>query len=222
MSNINDETLALAALFQACINVQKIARTGIIDISAIAPIVKGLIITNPQTSEDIYAPNTLIQGFKQIEKSFALGSKDKSNDILEITTIAFKLITLEQAIENNQFYFNMLGENIDKAKATILSCHDDYENASDSEILSDDCINEFSNLYQSIISPNFPKLVIYGEPEFLHKSTNQAMIRALLLGAIRAVVLWRQVGGRRRFFIFRRKAIIQNARDRVSSLHKLN
>ena len=125
-------------------------------------------------------------------------------------------------VKYNQFYFNMLGENIDKAKATILSCHDDYENASDSEILSDDCINEFSNLYQSIISPNFPKLVIYGEPEFLHKSTNQAMIRALLLGAIRAVVLWRQVGGRRRFFIFRRKAIIQNARDRVSSLHKLN
>ncbi|SPT70149.1 DUF489 family protein [Anaerobiospirillum thomasii] len=222
MSNIFNETLSLAALFQSCAQIQRIARTGQGDESAMAPVIRGLIITNPKSCEDIYKPSTLAQGYRQIPASFGFGSKEKSPDVLEITTIAFKLITLEQAIEKNQHYFNMLGQNIDKVRQSILSRHSDYENASDSEILSEDCLNEFSSLYQSIISPNFPKLVIYGAPEHLKEDSNQSKIRALLLSAIRAIVLWRQLGGRRRYLIFRRNAIIQCARDTVSSLHKFN
>ena len=60
----------------------------------------------------------------------------------------------------------------------------------------------FADLYSSIISPNFPKLIIFGEEEYLQRIDNQELIRALLLAAIRAIVLWRQVGGRRRFFHF--------------------
>ena len=56
MSNIFNETLSLAALFQSCAQIQRIARTGQGDESAMAPVIRGLIITNPKSCEvDILA-----------------------------------------------------------------------------------------------------------------------------------------------------------------------
>ena len=49
----------------------------------------------------------------------------------------------------------------------------------------------------------------------LRDTDNQERIRALLLAGIRAVILWRQVGGRRRYLIFRRKEILKYARMHV-------
>ena len=99
----------------------------------------------------------------------------------------------------------------------MLTLHPEYENADPSVVMDQACIKMFADLYSSIISPNFPKLIIFGEEEYLQRIDNQELIRALLLAAIRAIVLWRQVGGRRRFFIFRRKAIIEYARQGASS-----
>ena len=50
MSNIFNETLSLAALFQSCAHIQRIARTGQGDESAMAPVIRGLIITNPKAA----------------------------------------------------------------------------------------------------------------------------------------------------------------------------
>lgn len=213
MSDIAHETLALAALFQACTQIQRTARTGFVDPHAAAAVIRGLIITNPQSCEDIYAPNTLLVGFRQVAASFSSASADKTTETVEITKNAFKVISLELTIEKNQAVFNKLGQDIDAARESILRRYPDYESGRADVVLSQDCLHDFSELYQSLISPNFPRLMIYGEEAYLSRVENQEMIRTLLLAGIRACVLWRQVGGRRRYFLFRRRAIVDYARQ---------
>ena len=217
MANIKDETLALAALFQSCTQIQRVARSGYVDQHAAAAVLRGIIVTNPQTCEDIYHPSKLLVGFRQIVSSLGGNGAEKSAQTLEITKTAFKLISLELAIEKNAEIFNRLGSQIDEVRSQVLILHPEYENADPSVVMDQACIKMFADLYSSIISPNFPKLIIFGEEEYLQRIDNQELIRALLLAAIRAIVLWRQVGGRRRFFIFRRKAIIEYARQGASS-----
>ena len=212
MADLRSETIALAALFQACNKIKKIARTGYADSHASAAIIRALIITDAKTIDDIYDPQKLVVGLKQLVTSFTAISSDKQESTIEVTKNAFKLIALEQAIEKNAQIFNRLGQNIDSLRLSILSKYSDYEDGNVDTVLKEDCIKDYADLYQSLISPNFPKLIIYGEEQYLRISENQDQIRALLLAAIRAVVLWRQVGGRRRFFVFRRKSIIANAK----------
>lgn len=212
MADLRSETIALAALFQACNQIQKIARTGYADSHASAAIIRALIITDAKTVDDIYDPHKLVVGLKQLITSFTSINGEKQESTIEITKTAFKLIALEQAIEKNAQIFNRLGQSIDNLRLSILSNHSDYEEGNADTVLQEDCIKEYANLYQSLISPNFPKLIIYGEEQYLRISENQDQIRALLLAAIRAIVLWRQVGGRRRFFIFRRKSLLDTAK----------
>ena len=219
MSDIAHETLALAALFQACTQIQRVARTGYVDPHAAAAVIRGLIITNPKTCEDIYAPNQLLVGFRQLSSSFSPQGGDKSAQTIEITKNAFKLIGLELTIEKNATVFAKFGDDIDKARNSVLERYPDYESGRPEVVLSQDCLHDFSELYQSLISPNFPRLMIYGEEEYLSRSENQEMIRSLLLAGIRACVLWRQLGGRRRFLIFRRKAIVQYARNAAGNIN---
>ena len=52
-TNTYAETLALAGVFQSAAQIQTVARFGKVDESAIAPLMRALIITNPNTVEDI-------------------------------------------------------------------------------------------------------------------------------------------------------------------------
>ncbi|MCR5085078.1 MAG: lysogenization regulator HflD [Succinivibrionaceae bacterium] len=212
MADIRSETIALAALFQCCQQINHLAHTGYIDPPAAAAVIKALIVTEPRSIDDIYPLDALKVGMGQLDKSLGPRASDKTAEVVEITRMALKLVALELSIERNPKVFESMGSQIDRTRQAILLSNPDYESASATSVLASDAIRHYSEVYTSLISPNFPRLMIYGSEECLSNPANQEMIRALLLSAIRAVVLWRQVGGRRRWLIFRRRAIIEWAR----------
>lgn len=213
MADIRSETISLAALYQACTQINRVARTGYVDPYATAALIRSLIITNPQSIDDIYAPANLKVGLRLIVEAMSSSVSDKSADTIEVSKMVFKIIGLEQVIERNAEVFDHLGSAIDGLRAKMLERYSDFEDGNPDHVLDPDCVKEFSKLYESLISNNFPRLIIYGEQVHLMQPQNQEMIRALILCGIRAAVLWRQVGGRRRFLIFRRKAIVECARS---------
>lgn len=217
MADIKGESIALAALFQCCAQIARVANTGFWDEHAASAVIRGLLVTNPQTVEDIYAPGRLMTGFKQLVESFDRTMVNKTSDTIAITQNALKLIALEVSISRNSEIFNRMGSEIDRLASNILASKPDYLESSPEIILDSAYLRDFSSLYQSLISPNFQKLIIYGEEQYLRDTANQDKIRALLLSGIRAVVLWRQLGGRRRFLFFRRKAIVECARRGATS-----
>jgi len=56
-----------------------------------------------------------------------------------------------------------------------------------------------------------PRIKVSADPVILENPGNQNLIRALLLAAIRAAVLWRQCGGGRLALVLRRRALVEAA-----------
>ena len=52
-----------------------------------------------------------------------------------------------------------------------------------------------SNLYLNTVSKVEPRIIINGDNKYLTDKKNAAMIRSLLLCAIRSYILWQQSGG---------------------------
>ena len=63
-----------------------------------------------------------------------------------------------------------------------------------------------SELYLSTISTVEPRIIVNGDNKYLTDKKNAAMIRSLLLCAIRSYILWQQSGGSKfRIFLFKKK-----------------
>lgn len=209
--DISSETIALAALFQSAAQIQSIARFGTVDEHATAPLMRALVITDPEEVSDIYSTNRLSAGLNLLATS--LDSKaNKQAQAEEMVKIAYNIMTLENSIIKNKNIFAKLNNQVDILREHVLSLHPDYETAADNIVLDYVVIQEYSKIYSDMISHNFPKLIIYGEEKYLRVTALQEMIRALLLAGIRACVLWNQVGGRRYSLMIKSKEIIECAR----------
>jgi len=68
-------------------------------------------------------------------------------------------------------------------------------------------------LYAAQISPLGPKVLVQGNPVYLAQPQVVSEVRATLLAALRAAVLWRQVGGSYWDFLFSRRKMVEAARE---------
>jgi high frequency lysogenization protein len=63
-----------------------------------------------------------------------------------------------------------------------------------------------------------PRIMVSGDAVYLQNSDNVNRIRALLLSGIRAAMLWRQIGGRRRQLLFSRQKYVDNCKNLLDKL----
>jgi high frequency lysogenization protein len=68
-------------------------------------------------------------------------------------------------------------------------------------------LSSIAALYSDTLSTFQFRVQVNGRPELLQQTGIADQIRTALLGGVRAAILWRQLGGSRLDFIFRRKAI---------------
>lgn len=220
-SDIFCETIALAALFQSALQIHSIARLGTVDEHAIAPLMRALIITNPEEVSDIYNPQRLLPGLNNLPLIF--GQAEKVNDErAEMVQIAYRIMALEGSLTKQQAVLAQLDRKVDQLRDDVLRIHSNYETAPDNIVLDYEIIKMYSKIYSDIISPNFPKLIIYGEEQFLRRVEFQEMIRALLLSGIRACLLWYQVGGRRYSLLFKQKELAACATNIINNNNTSN
>ena len=72
-------------------------------------------------------------------------------------------------------------------------------------------ISSLAGLYTDTLSTFRFRIQVFGNPQILEQPAIANQIRTCLLAGIRAVTLWRQLGGSRLDFIFQRKAIYNTA-----------
>jgi len=77
---------------------------------------------------------------------------------------------------------------------------------------SREVIEALAKLYSATLSTLRPRILVEGDPRFLNDAQNVDRIRALLLAAIRATVLWRQLGGSQLRLFFRHRQYAMMAR----------
>jgi high frequency lysogenization protein len=77
---------------------------------------------------------------------------------------------------------------------------------------STDSIQRLARLYTKTLSTLRPRILVEGNPRFISDAANVDRIRALLLAAVRATVLWRQLGGNQLRLFFRHRQYAMMAR----------
>jgi len=192
---IQDQTLALAGVFQATHLVDSLARRGIIDSFAFEASIQSIFILNPDSTLEVFGDFDGIKtGLRQLRNH--LSARNLKH--LDTLRYAAALLKLERTLSRNDAMLSEVQAGISRSERQI-------EHFS---ILHSSVIANLADLYTHTISTLHPKIIVNGEQNHLSSPETVNKIRALLLAGIRAAVLWRQCGGSRWQLLFSRKKLL--------------
>ncbi|TBW59137.1 lysogenization regulator HflD [Marinobacter halodurans] len=197
--SLEEQTQALAGVFQAAELVQQIAHRGQCAPSTFETCIRSLFITDPPDTLSVYGElRDLREGLAVL--CGLLKKQDGQQDV-EILRYALNLVHLEARLRKRPDMMEIIGSRIDQARHT--ADHFGYNHVN--------LINNLASIYTDTISTFRLRIQVTGDPNQLQVPENAARIRALLLAGIRSAVLWRQLGGRRWHLVFFRKRVIEVA-----------
>jgi len=210
---MKDQTITLAAICQVAYQVQQVSRTGQITDEEFGVLLQSIIETSPVNTLAVYGGelNNIKKGIELLISHLGNDSDTTSSNKHkdpEFTRYIISLINLERRLAKQPKQLSALGERINATERQL----EHYA------LTSDTLIASFASIYSDVISPLGHKIQVTGEPSILKQSVNQYRIRALLLAGIRAAVLWRQVGGKRRHILFSRKKIVDTAKALLNTI----
>ena len=196
---MRNQTIAMAALCEAALLIQQVSKGQAFDSQALATLVGGIMNTAPENVDQVY-PNvaSLKQGSYLLVHQ--LSGQATSKDV-EVTRYLAGMMSLSKKLLNNQTALTGLSTSLKEVERRLE--HFDITDAS--------IIGNFADIYSKNISPIGQKIKVIGTPQNLKQPIIQNQVRALLLAGVRAAVLWRQMGGKRRQFIFSRNKILKSA-----------
>jgi high frequency lysogenization protein len=199
------QTIALAAIFQAASLVEQLARTGEIPAPELELLIGSLFQQSPDDFDDIYGPKPNLQaGYHGICKMMGSDASKIKQDIKpEVMRYALSIIHLESRLRKNGDMMNQLGNSIQASVRQADHFHMTHESV----------IGSLADTYKETLSTLSFRIKVTGNPQILQNSLNANKVRALLLAGIRAAILWRQVGGRRWHLLLNRKRYIKDAQS---------
>lgn len=202
--NLESRSIAFAAMCQAAYMVDKIATTGLCpDAVAFDASLRSIMRTEGESPLEIFGGyENLGIGFKAMLDQLDNASNTRN---MQVTKYLVGMIALEKKLTSNGETLNLLGERINQVQRQLSHFEID-----DSNVLSN-----LDSIYRDLISTLGPKIQVNGNPNCLQQQQTQHKIRALLLAGVRATVLWRQIGGKRRQMIFSRKAMIHQCKQNL-------
>jgi len=200
MLNENIEKhLALAGVSQAATLVQQIARRGTVDKNAVEASLSSILVTDPDSPQQVFGQlSNLSVGYRTLVNQ--LSDKTSHKDT-ELTRYIASILGLERKLAKKPAAMSELADRISHVQRQLA--HVDFDNTQ--------IVSSLASIYSDIISPLAPRIQVAGNPEYLSQATHQHRVRALLLAGVRAAVMWRQMGGRRRQILFNRKSILNSA-----------
>ena len=149
-----ERTMAFAGILQAVAQVQYIARHGDSDKDALAASLQSVLVTNPESTSDVYADKfALRKGYELIVSQLG----DAKQKDVEVTRYLVGILALERKLTRSSNAMGMLSERINQV----------HRQLNHFEITDEQVIANFAGIYSDIISELGPKLQISGNPEFL-------------------------------------------------------
>lgn len=202
--DLQSRCIAFAAICQAAYLVDKMATHGLCpDAVAFESSLRSVMRVESE------APLAIFGGYEALNVGFKsmLEQLDNSGNSrnMQVTKYIIGIIALEKKLSANSSTLNLLGERINQVQRQL-----NHFEIGDATILSN-----LDSIYKDLISNLGPKIQVNGEPTNLQQEQTQHKIRALLLAGVRAAVLWRQIGGKRRQLIFSRKAMIHQTKQNL-------
>ena len=189
---LKNETISLGAIYQACNEIKKIAWQGQINNNIIEPLINSVYQTTSEEIEDVFISiKRLNSGLDFLRRQLVGDAFSRDGEVSR--------------------YFEAIGilvKNMNKKDEVLNKLR--TELTRQSMPINEDNLDQhalfLSELYLSTISTVEPRIIVNGDNKYLTDKKNAAMIRSLLLCAIRSYILWQQSGGSKfRIFIFKKK-----------------
>jgi len=199
MNLIEERTLALAGVFQACKQVQNLARNGRVDAFDVDPSMQSILVLDAINSQAIYGGVKGVNTGLRLVKDGILNSPQLSD--VEILRYVMSVLDLQRQLYRDDEKFSQFAQAIERLSA----------------VEEDQYIDACSDLYQKFISEMRPQIIVQGEQDFLQQPEIPPQIRGLLLAALRSAVLWQQKGGNR-FKVLWERTRMQNAAKELLTL----
>ena len=192
MNLIEERTLALAGVLQACKQVQNLARNGRADAFDVDPSMQSILVLDAINSQAIYGGVKGVNTGLRLIKEGILNSPQLVD--VEVFRYVMSVLDLQRQLYRDGEKFSQFAQAVERLSA----------------VQEDQYIDSCSDLYQKFISEMRPQIIVQGEQDFLQQAEIPPKIRGLLLAALRSAVLWQQKGGNR-FKVLWERTRMQNA-----------
>ena len=202
--SIENNTIALAGIFQAAELVRQIARQGMLDQAPFEASIQSVLKINADSILDVYSG---LRGIKTGLRVLCQQLDNGTKRDIEVMQYVLGVIFLERKLAKRPDMLAKIRSDIEKMTYEVTSY----------TITHPQVVEQLANLYTQTLSTFDYRIKVNGEQRFLENAYNADKIRALLLAGIRSAVLWRQKGGKRLHFIFSRAKILRTAQHFLST-----
>lgn len=188
---MNEErVLALAGVFQGAALAHQLANDGRCDEAALASSVASVFRID---APDVVGVFGTVADVRLGLRTLVAQLDDEQRDV-NLMRMAATLLKIERTFSGRRGLQKQLQEGIVAAQRQVDHFGQDHPMV----------ITRLAGLYSEVISPLRPRVMVPGQPLHLQQQPIVERIRASLLAAIRAAVLWHQVGGRQWQLLLRR------------------
>ena len=202
-----DRLIALAGIYQSAWCVSRIASTGTVDIETMEPCIHAIFQVDADSVTAVFGPPAAIaSGARQIAGHLTGQTKRD----MEMTRYVVSLIKLEGTLSGRKDVLKAIGDGIEAGRVKLAHF----------ALMHPNILAHLGDLYSNTLSRLQPRIMVRGAELYLQNPDNQNRIRALLLGGVRAAMLWRQVGGKRRHILFNQRQIAAEARAYLKEVTK--
>ena len=201
MTPIQEQLIALGAVFEAAFLVDKIAKSGQISEAPLGCMLGSLLVRDPQNTLEVYGGDdlNLRDGYRALVSALERDPSTLQRDSLRY---ALALLGQERKLAKRDDMLQIMGSRLDQIQQQVQHFG----------LVHDNVIAACGGLYQDTLSTFSQRIQVQGDMRHLQQPSNAAKIRALLLTGIRAARLWRQLGGHRWQLVYSRGKLLNELR----------
>lgn len=191
MTPFDDRVLALGALLLALSQVRRIAETGQSDTATLQVALDSVFrLDAADTAAAVGGVDAVRPGLRLLRDYLAGTNTDEA-----LGKLAMAVMQLERRFVADAVMTERVRTGLRALQGPVERLGSPHH----------DVVAGLASLYADTISHLRPRVMVQGNPHYLGQAGVVAEIRALLLAALRAAVLWRQMGGSLWDFLFRRR-----------------
>ena len=197
MNSLQEQLVALGAVFEAAVLVDRIAKTGQAAEASLGCMLGSLLIVDPRDTLHVYGGDdlNLRDGYRALVSAL---ERDPGSLQREPLRYALSMLGLERQLAKRGDLLETIGNRLPQIQGQADHFGLTHENV----------IASSGALYQDTLSTLRQRIQVHGDMRFLQQASNASKIRALLLAGIRAARLWRQLGGHRWQLVFSRRKLL--------------